>query len=236
MDYNILAAEYARHRRLHPRVFARLARRLCAGHRVLEAGCGTGNYITALQNAVGCRCLGMDLSSVMLGNAVDQTRNVGFFAGNAMEMGGRPNSFDLVFSVDVIHHLVSPDRYFTEVLRTLKPGGWVCTVTDSEWIIRHRQPLVGYFPDTVAVDLERYPSMENLRQAMNRAGFTAQWEETVELSYDLVNIEPYEHKAFSCLHLISTQAFQSGLRELQSDFSTTPVRCNSRYVLLWGTR
>ena len=40
-----------------------------------------------------------------------------------------------------------------ETARTLRPGGWVCTVTDSAEIIRRREILSGYFPETVAIEL-----------------------------------------------------------------------------------
>ena len=54
LDYDHLAAEYARHRRTHPDVLKRLLEdgRLARSSRILEAGCGTGNYLVAVEAAL----------------------------------------------------------------------------------------------------------------------------------------------------------------------------------------
>ena len=59
--------------------------------------------------------------------------------------------------MDVIHHVVDRAAYYREAYRVLKPGGQVCTVTDSPWIIRHRQPLSEYFPETMPVETGPLP-------------------------------------------------------------------------------
>jgi SAM-dependent methyltransferase len=65
-DYEDLAARYANHRRIHPEVLACLSGALNQAARVLEVGCGTGNYICALRKLVGCDCVGLDPSAAML--------------------------------------------------------------------------------------------------------------------------------------------------------------------------
>ena len=52
-DYQRQAASYARHRGVNPAVLAALGDRLGATARVLEVGCGTGNYIGALVAGTG---------------------------------------------------------------------------------------------------------------------------------------------------------------------------------------
>lgn len=42
---------------------------------------------------------------------------------NALETPFEDNSFDFALSVNVIHHLAHPLRYFTEIARILRPGG-----------------------------------------------------------------------------------------------------------------
>jgi len=46
-DYNSMASEYAKHRQVHPRVLENLlsVSHLCSSSKVLEVGCGTGNYV-----------------------------------------------------------------------------------------------------------------------------------------------------------------------------------------------
>ena len=147
-----------------------------------------------------------------------------------------PHSCDLVFSVDVIHHVGDTAAHFRSALRALRPGGHLCTVTDSEWIIRNRQPLSQYFPETVEVELRRYPAIGRLRAEMAGAGFTAITEQLVEFPYRLTDIAPYRAKAYSALHLITAQAFERGLARMEHDLLNGHIACNSRYALLWASR
>src|SRR5512141_2679970 len=68
VDYNQLAREYALHRQVHPEVLRALVAYCPINRtsRVLEVGCGTGNYIAQVQAAIGCSCYGLDPSSQML--------------------------------------------------------------------------------------------------------------------------------------------------------------------------
>ena len=147
-----------------------------------------------------------------------------------------PDFFDLVFSVDVIHHVDIRLAYFREAYRVLRAGRKVCTVTDSEWIIRHRQPLAIYFPETVEIELDRYPRIAELREVMERVGFSEMTEDTVEFAYQLTDIQAYRDKAFSALLLIPEAAFQRGIERMEQDLRTGPIQCASRYLLLWGTK
>ncbi|MHC4590686.1 MAG: class I SAM-dependent methyltransferase, partial [Planctomycetota bacterium] len=164
VSYDELASEYAVHRTVHPEVLRQLIAtgEIDGASRVLEVGCGTGNYAGALSRAVGCRCWGVDPSVAMLSEARRWHAGVEFRAGEAgcLEFGA--GDFDLVFSVDVIHHVRDRGQAIREAHRVLADAGRVCTVTDSEAIIRGRRPLAVFFPETVAVDLARYPAAGEL--------------------------------------------------------------------------
>ena len=138
--------------------------------------------------------------------------------------------------MDVIHHVDDRLVYFREAYRMLRTGGKVCTVTDSEWIIRHRQPLTVYFPETVEMELRRYPRIAELRDIMERVGFGEVTENTVEFAYRLTDIQAYRDKAFSALRLIPEEAFQKGIERMEQDLGTGPIQCVPRYLLLWGTK
>lgn len=236
IDYDRLAADYAHHRSLHPGVLMQLLKhgRLTETSQALEVGCGTGNYIIALVEATGCTAWGLDPSLSMLARARARSDRVRFLGGRAERIGLPSAAFDLIFSVDVIHHVADPLAYFQEVRRLLHPGGQLCTVTDSASIIRRRQPLSVYFPETIVVELARYPRITTLRALMARAGLRPTRIERVELSYRVEDSAPYRHKAFSALHLISEEAFRRGLARLEADLKAGPVLGVSRYLLLWG--
>ena len=238
ITYNQIASVYARHRQVHPEVLLSLLTVVGSDDtsRVLEVGCGTGNYIIALQQQTGCGCWGIDPSEHMLSRARRQSDKVVFQEGRAERINFPRESFDLVFSVDVIHHVGSRLRYFQQAHRVLKPGGGMCTVTDSEEIIRHRQPLATYFLETVVVELSCYPHMGELRRAMTQVGFDRVWEREVAFAYRLTDCQAYSDKAFSSLHLISVEAFQRGISQMERDLRAGPIECVSRYALIWGTK
>lgn len=238
VDYNFLAQEYAKHRQVQPEVLKNLMEvgGLTSASHVLDVGCGTGNYTVALEKALGCVCWGIEPSEQMLAKARERTQSAQLKIGKAEFLDYPDESFDLVFSVDVIHHVVDRAAHYREAYRVLKQGGKVCTVTDSGDIIRRRVPLTSYFPETVEVELQRYPKVPDLQAMMTNAGFTNLQEPVAEFLYSLADIQSYRDKAFSSLHLISPDAFERGIRRMEEDLKKGPIPCVSRYVLLWGTK
>ena len=86
IDYDQLAATYATTRSAHPVVMARLhdavvAAQQAGAGRLLEIGCGTGNYVGALQDATGAAAWGIDPSAEMLAVARNRWPFALFFIG-----------------------------------------------------------------------------------------------------------------------------------------------------------
>jgi SAM-dependent methyltransferase len=236
LDYNTLATDYAQHRKIHPGVFAALMAGGEVGARstVLEVGCGSGNYASAIRAATGATVHGIDPSREMLAKAAAQDGQLILAEGSAETLGFPDDTFDLVYSVDVIHHVKDRDAFFADALRVLKPGGRLCTVTDSHHDIARRIPLSSHFPETIPVELARYPSIGTLAQEMMLVGFGGIFEEHAERPYDLTDISGYRDKAYSSLHLIDEQAFQDGIARLEAELAQGPIRAVSLYTLLWG--
>ncbi|MBN1260841.1 MAG: methyltransferase domain-containing protein [Anaerolineae bacterium] len=238
LHYDDLALDYALCRRVNPGVVRDLVE---TGHvgaqtRVLEVGCGTANYLASLIGWTGCWGCGLDPTLSMLRLAHRQRLPLRLWAGRAEELASTSGVFDLVFSVDVIHHIRQRRQYFVEAHRVLTPSGRICTVTDSEVIIRNREPMSVYFPETVPLDVARYPRISTLREMMYEVGFHTITQTAVTFVDALYDSDMYRKKAFSALHLIPDAAFQEGIARLEADLALGPVRRVSRYVLLWGAR
>lgn len=93
---------------------------------VLEGGCGIAT--DGLQFArAGARYVGIDFSPTALEFARQRFELEGaagrFVAGSVTELPFPAASFDLVYSMGVIHHLPETDKAVSEFHRVLRPGG-----------------------------------------------------------------------------------------------------------------
>jgi SAM-dependent methyltransferase len=244
MNYDQAADQYAAYRHVHPVVFEVLCQRLDSPpHRgrvselrptVLEIGCGTGNYISALNERLGCIAYGLDPSQAMLDHACSHPEPVQWILGRAQQLGFASESFDLIFSVDVIHHIADKSAFYHQVARALRPGGQVCTVTESEEMIRRREILSGYFPETVERELARYPRLVQLQAWMAAAGLIGSDVVAAEAPYELTTAQAFREKAYSALHMIPEVAWRVGIERLERALEHGSIQGTARYALLWG--
>ena len=236
IGYDHAAEKYAAHRQIHGGVFRELRTRnaLHPGARVLEVGCGTGNYIAALAETSGCTAYGLDPSIEMLSRVCPD--EVHCLLGRAEGLSFADATFHLVYSVDVVHHVGDKAAFYREGARVLRPRGWLCTVTDSADMLRRREILSVYFPETVEIELARYPRIAQLETWMNRAGLVSFRVSAVEEPYQVTSIHPFRDRAYSALHLIAEEAWQAGLERLERDLARGPIQGVARYACVWGRK
>ena len=102
------------------------ALRLEPGMRVLDAGCGTGEALGWLAAAVTPKglALGIDLSASHLRTARGAlSQNVMLVQADLQRPALAAASFDLVWSVNTIHHLIDPLGSARHLAKLLRPGG-----------------------------------------------------------------------------------------------------------------
>ena len=203
---------------------------------MLEVGCGTGNYISALQAETGCISYGIDPSDEMLRRARSHGAKVSWICVPAEQTDFVDGQFDFVFSVDAVHHFRDRSQAFHENARLLSLGGLFAIVTDSEEIIRNRTPLSVYWPETIEIELARYPRTDTLKTELRAAGFSDLRQEEVGAVAFLSDLTPYRTKVFSCLRLLSEDSYQRGQERLETDLTKGPIQSISRYLLLWAKR
>lgn len=233
-----VASDYARLRNIHSPLLEALisGAGVHAGSKVLELGCGTGNYIRAIGSLTGCSAWGVDPSAAMLAEARSQQPQVTWICAPAENPGLTDAQFDFVFNVDAVHHFQDRARVFSGIARLLQTTGNVCTATDSEEIIQNRAPLSIYWPETIELELARYPRISTLEAELRDAGLVNLSREEVSATGWLTDPTPYRAKAFSALRLLPEPTFEGGLRHLEADLAKGPVRSVSRYLLLWAKR
>jgi SAM-dependent methyltransferase len=93
---------------------------LTGGGRLLDFGCGWGNYLAGAR-AAGFDALGLEVDSAK----IDFVRQHGFDAIQADLLDGTlaADSFDAVIAQQVFEHLYDPVPHLVELRRILKPGG-----------------------------------------------------------------------------------------------------------------
>lgn len=102
---------------------------ISAPARGLDIGCGQGWYAVEMQR-LGHAVMGMDASVDQLRAArtyaAEQASEINFVVADAAALPAEDNSFDFIYSVNVLHHIADPETQylvFQEIRRLLKPGG-----------------------------------------------------------------------------------------------------------------
>ena len=94
--------------------------------RVLEIGCGTGEFTRLLGEGVACHVTGVDVAPGVLAHAGGTLpANAAVAAADVERMPFADGTFDAVVGNAVLHHL-RLDRAVPEILRVVRPGGRLC--------------------------------------------------------------------------------------------------------------
>jgi len=149
--------------------------------RLLDCGCGSGNYINALKCSIG-GLVGVERSNGMIEIAESKTKNdknVKLVKGDLLNLPFK-EEFDVAITTQVIHHLDSSKTYETrenlikmmeEVYKSLKPGGvFIINTTTFE------QYLNGYWysefiPNVMSEFKKILPSIEKVNECLKKVGF-----------------------------------------------------------------
>ncbi|MGH7984664.1 MAG: class I SAM-dependent methyltransferase [Candidatus Binataceae bacterium] len=137
---------------------------------ILEAGCGTGYWLSALAS-LSPRIYGLDASLGMLRKARERDAHCKVVHATAAALPFFSSSFDLVFSLNAIHHFRQIEQFVAEARRVLRPGGALVTIGMDPHHGRDQWCVYDYFPEVRPTDLARYPSSGQIADAMLRAGF-----------------------------------------------------------------
>jgi SAM-dependent methyltransferase len=96
------------------------------GERVLDVGCGPGNFTRRFASAAGDGLVvGVDASRTMLARAVRETHavNVAYVRADASALPFRDTSFDAVCCFAALYLIEEPMTTVRELVRVLAPGG-----------------------------------------------------------------------------------------------------------------
>ena len=125
------------------------------GRRGLDVGCGQGWYVARMRE-LGYDVTGLDASAGQVARAsrvIDRPALVRL--GSVLAIPDADDSFDFVYTVNVLHHLPSvadQQRAFAEMVRVLRPGGVVFLheINTSNLLFRFYMSYV--FPSLNCID------------------------------------------------------------------------------------
>lgn len=188
----------------------------------LEAGCGTGFWLQAVQQ-LAARVVGMDLSSGMLHVAQTAAPTALLARARAEALPFQSDSFARIFCINALHHFSDPAMFFLEARRVAQADGAVLTVGLDPHTGQDRWWVYDYFPEALIADRMRYLPAHAIRELMAAVGFERC--ETRELQHlpRQLSIDEAERDGFlartstSQLMVISDEEYRSGIARIRGD-------------------
>lgn len=86
--------------------------------KILDLGCSQGFYVKKLEKYTE-GIFGIDNDRCALEKAVSSKTKY----GDALDLDFKENTFDKIYSLNVIEHIPDLERFFSEINKVLKPGG-----------------------------------------------------------------------------------------------------------------
>ncbi len=155
--------------------------------RILDAGCGSGNYTQALLSRVGS-VVGVDLNPGMLAQAraklaaAISTGCVELLKGNLSQLPLLSSSVDGAVMNQVLHHF--PDtrqqgwplrrQVFAELARVIRPGGVLVLNTCTPAQLRNSWWYAALIPQAFTCMIERHLQPQEIQQLFAETGFDYQ--------------------------------------------------------------
>ncbi len=193
-DWNRVAGGWEKWDRFFDEQMAFLNHRLVAdtrlrtGFRVLDLGSGTGYpaLLAAQTVGPGGSVLGLDLAEQMLDAAKRKAlslklSNISFQAGDVTSLPFEATSFDAITSRFCLMFLPEIPKAVAEIVRVLKPGGWVAAAV---WSMPEKNPSLGVAmgairqvielppPDPTTPGIFRLAKQGELAELFQRSGLT----------------------------------------------------------------
>lgn len=153
--------------------------------KILEAGCGLGQFVVALR-ARGYDAEGVDFAASTIARVQRLVPHVPLRAGDVTRLDVPDGHYHGYISLGVIEHRrAGPQPFLTEAYRVLAPGGVALISVPHFHALRRAKARWGWYgePDDVADGLEFYQyafGRDELEQFVTQAGFRVE----AALSYD----------------------------------------------------
>ena len=147
-----------------------LLEHLMPGERVLDLGCGHGDF-TAMIAEAGASPIGVEVAHAAVVRARQRHPGLDFRSvptGQPLPFGD--NEFDVVWASEVIEHVADTARWLSEVRRVLKPGARLLLTTPSHGRLRVAVGGIERFSEPLGDHLHLY-TKRSLGSLLSEFGF-----------------------------------------------------------------
>lgn len=166
-------------------VFPTTAKYLPKGSKILEGGCGKGQFVYSLQSR-GYEALGVDFAEVTIKKIHQTLPELPVQIGDVRKLDFLDNTFDGYWSLGVIEHF--PDGYEAiarEMHRVLKPEGYLFLTFPYMSPLRRFKAWLGAYPHlTPLSDMKHFYQFALDHKRVIKS--------LLPLGFDLVTTQPYE--------------------------------------------
>jgi SAM-dependent methyltransferase len=204
---------------------------------ILEAGCGTGRWISSLEGD-DKNIFGLDYSFDMMKIPKRNKLSFNLINADAVQFPFKYNFFDLIFCVNAIHHFPDKGKYIAECKRTLTSKGTIAVFgvdpnIDKDWYV------YDYFDSVYENDLKRFPSLESLKEILAAERFTGIEIKIIEEVHHKktgreVLDDPFLNKNHSSqLANLSDEEYQKGIDKIKNQIEKNPETVFTTSVIFY---
>lgn len=202
------------------------------GKKVLDLGCGAGEYVAFFRTRLGAEAWGIEFQKDKV-LAAKAKKDVAPFVsqGNIEKLDEPSGSFDFVLMNEVLEHVPDEGAALGEAFRVLKPGGTLCVFSPNRLFpfethgcdliggikIPTYVPLIPYFPRWLASRLFRFWARNywpwELARMIRKAGFSINHQNFVWQTFENISTsQPF-----------FIRKFRKGFRAIASTCELLPI-------------
>ena len=239
MDYKNLAKDFDETHTVNKRIINELTTHFPINKqiRVLDFGCGSGNYIYKLSQFTCYNLYGVDACDEMLAIARDKNPTCKILKGNHSNIPFPDSYFDYIYMTNVIHHINELDVLFKELHRVLKKGGIICICTENL-----RQLLgkywIRFFPSIIIIDPFRFHRISKISSYASKNSFF-RLRITTTTEKGKTRITPFilrqvQKRSMSVLQLVPDYEYMLGKRKMVRSYNKQRIFMSYRgYTFIW---
>lgn len=225
LDYQNWSVMYDKTRQCNTIILAKIMEYITPEEniKILDFGCGTGNYLEAVSQLSHAQCYGVDASSEMLDKARNKKIIAELYRGSHKRLPFPDNFFDFIYVLDVFQHIPQGELHllFAELSRVLKTDCPILFLTVSHKQLNKRTWNY-YFPSAATIQISRFPDISQICDLGEFQNLSYEsmltLEEIHRETIPELFINHVCNKAYSVFHLLDEQEYQNGKKQLLKDY------------------